>query len=350
MLAAAPLSRAHAELPQPVRAMIEAAMATGDPRKVETVVEIARQTNPGETDEIDTLADHFRTQRQRLAAEAAARKERELRQAGLFDNWSGRGELGATRSTGNTTETGVTARLALTREGINWTHKLLAAIDYQRTSGRTSKEQLLFSYEPNYNISDRLFAYGLEQYERDRFQGFSSRVSVSGGLGYHAIDRKRMTLSLKGGPAWRHTNYLDTPTEDTVAALAALDFDWKIGDGLSLTQDASAYLESANSTLTSATGFETKINRRLAARLSYTVEHDTDPPESAEENGHAHPFHANLRFLTRLAARIRPNPGRERSKGDSTPIQHGSSTPCSYFEGRAGRGRFGLMISWRKQE
>lgn len=296
-LAATPLSHAHAHdceyyegqdaapidaspigLPDAVRAMIEAAIATGDPRKVDTVVEIARQTHPGALGEIDTLADGFHTKRRYLAAEVAARKQRELSEAGVFENWSGRGELGATLSTGNTNETGVTARLSLKRDGIDWTHKLLTAIGYQRTAGRTSKDQLLFSYEPNFNVSDRLFTYGLTQYERDRFQGFTSRFSVSGGMGYNVIDQKLLSLAIKGGPAWRHIVFVDPGSVDSVAALAALDFDWQLNKGIKLTQDASAYLEAANSTLTSATGLEAKINRRLAARLSYTAEHNTDPP------------------------------------------------------------------------
>ena len=261
--------------------MIAAAIATGDPAKVDTVMEIARQTNPGAADEIDSLARNIAADRAHLAAETAARKEREVREAGLFQNWKGRGELGATRSTGNVSETGITTRLALEREGIDWTHKLLAAFDYQRSSGKTSKERLLLSYEPNYDISDGVFGYGLSQYERDRFQGFSSRISISGGIGYNVIDRKQLTLAIKGGPAWRKTVFTLFPAEDRVSALAALDFGWHLSDGLKLTQVASAYLESANSTLASATGLEAKINSRLAARLSYSVNHDTDPPVGA---------------------------------------------------------------------
>ncbi|WP_337189311.1 DUF481 domain-containing protein, partial [Phenylobacterium sp.] len=269
------------DLPEPVRLMIEAAIASGDPRKVDTVAEFARKTIPAAANEIDAMTGGFHAERRRVAAQSAARKERELREAGLLENWSGRGELGATRSTGNVSETGVTARLSVKREGIDWTHKLLAAIGYQRTSGRTSKEQLLFSYEPNYAVSDRLFTYGLSQYERDRFQGFTSRVSVSGGMGYNLIDRRRLNLAIKGGPAWRHTVFTDTGSDDSMAALAALDFDWQLSEGMKLTQDASAYLESANSTLKSATGLEAKINSRLAARLSYTAELNTDPPPGA---------------------------------------------------------------------
>ncbi|MCB2077414.1 MAG: DUF481 domain-containing protein [Novosphingobium sp.] len=261
--------------------MINAAIATGDADKVRTVVEIARSTNPDDLAEIDAIYRPFVDGQKRLAADKAARKEAEIREAGLLDNWSGKGELGASRSTGNSREIGVTAGLGLKREGIDWDHKLKVLVDYRRSNGVKTKEQYLLAYEPNYRISRRLFAYGLGQYERDRFQGFSSRVSVSGGLGYRVIDRKRMKLAVKGGPAWRRTWLVPDGSGSSLAALAALDFDWHFAKNLKLTEDASAYLQSDNSSFNSTTGLEAQINGNLAARLSYTVEHDTDPPPGA---------------------------------------------------------------------
>lgn len=279
-LLAAPLP-AHAALPEPVRALIEAAIATGDPKKVETVADLAKQTNPGDTAEVDELVTHFRAEQKRLAAAKAARKERELRSAGLFDNWHGKGEIGAARSTGNSSELGVTAALTLERRGIDWRHKFTAKADYQRTDGETTKEQFLFAYEPSYTITDGLFAYGLGQYERDRFQGYSSRISLSGGLGYRVIDADNMHLSVKAGPAWRRTSLIADGSDSTLAGLAALDFDWRLARDLKLTQEASAYVQSRNSSFNSTTGLEAKINGNLAARMSYTVEYDTDPPAGA---------------------------------------------------------------------
>ncbi len=55
-LAAAP---AAAELPPPVRAMIDAAIATGDEAKVRTVIELAKATNPANSAEIDALQKGF---------------------------------------------------------------------------------------------------------------------------------------------------------------------------------------------------------------------------------------------------------------------------------------------------
>jgi putative salt-induced outer membrane protein len=272
---------AHAALPDGVRALIEAAVATGDARKVKTVIELARQTNPGDAAELDLIHDAFKHEQARIAARKAARKEAEIRNAGLFERWSGEGEIGAVRSTGNSASTGLTAGLKLKRTGIRWRHKLAALADYQRTDGATTREQFLVSYEPNFQINKRLYLYGLTQYERDRFQGFASRISVSGGLGYHLIDRKRMHLSVKAGPAWRETNFVSDGSKSEIAGLAALDFDWTIAENLKIVETASAYVQSGNTSLASTTGLEAKINGNLSARLSYAVEHDTNPPPDA---------------------------------------------------------------------
>jgi putative salt-induced outer membrane protein len=274
-------SPAFADLPAPVRAMIDAAIETGDEAKVRTVLELARATNPDDADEVDAILAAYETDLAVAAeAEAIAEKER-VRNAGLFENWSGKGELGAFRSTGNASNTGITAGLALEREGIRWRHKLSGRADYQETEGVVTREQFLAAYEPNWKINDRLYAYGLAQYERDRFQGFSGRYSVSGGLGYDVLVDEPMTLSVKAGPAWRRTEFVGGGSRSDLAALAALDFDWQLLDTVTFTQNASAFVQSGSSTFISDSGLNARVAGDLSLRLSYTVEHDTDPPAGA---------------------------------------------------------------------
>lgn len=291
LLLAVVAAPASAELPQPVRAMIEAAIATGDPAKVRTVVDIAKQTNPDAAAEIDALDDAFQAKRREIAAAERARKEQAIRTAGLFDNWSGRGQIGAFQSTGNSSNVGITLSLALTRTGIDWQHRLKANVDYQRSNGRTSREQYLAAYEPRYQIAGSLFAYGLAQYERDRFQGFSSRYSLSGGLGYKVIDSKAAQLSLQAGPAWRRVDFLDGASDSSLGALAGLDFDWQFAKSLKFTQDANlvadgggaatVLVDSNNTSVLLTSGLEAKISDRLTTRLSYTFDYDSNPPVGA---------------------------------------------------------------------
>ena len=271
--------------------MIEAAIATGDRNKVATVVDLAKQTNPDAAAEIDELHRTFRNRQAELAAAEAEKKANEIRTAGLFERWSGKGEIGGYRSSGNSDNTGLTASLALDRKGIDWTHKLRARMDYQRANGRTSREQYFASYEPRYQFSERLFAYGLAQFERDQRQGFTGRYAVSGGLGYKVVAGKAVELSIKAGPAYRVTDFVDGSTDSRLAALFGVDFDWRITDRLTLTQnsdvvaetggEATVIVDSRNTSLNLVTGLDAKVTERLTTRLSYAVEYDSDPPAGA---------------------------------------------------------------------
>jgi len=274
-------SPAMAQLPQPVRDMIDAAIATGDEAKVRTVIELARTTNPDDAAELDTILAGYETQLAEAKAAEEQAKEAEIRNAGIFDNWTGQGELGAFNSTGNAENTGVTAAVELTKDGINWRHILRGRADYQRANGVTTREQFLAGYEANLKLNDRLFAFAAALYERDRFQGFSARYAVSGGLGYDVIVEEDMTLSVQAGPAWRRTELVDGTSTSDIAGNASLDFDWQISDTIAFTQDASAFIQSGSSTFISDTGLQAAISNDLSVRLSYTVEHDTDPPLGA---------------------------------------------------------------------
>jgi putative salt-induced outer membrane protein len=271
--------------------MIEAAMATEDPAKVNILVEIARQTNPDDRTEIDAMAAEFRTAQAARRTAAAAEAELALREASLFANWSGQGQVGAFQSSGNSAATGLTAQLQLKREGIDWEHNLRASADYRRSNGQTDREQFSLSYEPRLELGDELFAYALGQVERNRFQGFSSRYAISGGLGYKVLDDDGLSLSVQAGPAWRQTNLVTGLSESSIAVLAGLDFDWRLSDRIKLTQDANAVAEgggralaiidSRSTSINLVTGLEGRITDKLTARLSYTLEYDSNPPVGA---------------------------------------------------------------------
>lgn len=288
IIAFLPASPAAAQLAEPVRAMIEAAINKGDKAQIEAVVAIARETQPDGQEEIDRLYTAWLEASREAEAARLAAERQTAEEQGAPVRWTGNGEVGAFRATGNSDNTGLSAALALTREKDAWSHKLSGRADYQRTNDITTRERFLAAYEPRYQIHERLFAYGLTQYERDRIQGFSARYALSGGIGYHLLDRDNIDLSLQAGPALRITRFVAGGGETRLAGLLGVDFDWRITDRLTLTQDTNAVAEtggqatliidSANTTLNLITGLDAKITDRLTARLSYTVDYDSNPP------------------------------------------------------------------------
>ncbi|VWX56589.1 DUF481 domain-containing protein [Sphingorhabdus sp. 109] len=288
LVAASASTPAAAALPDPVREMIDAAIASDDKQDVAAIVKIAKATNPDDHAEIDALMADFNARQ----AKAAAVALREKQQAGFFENWKGQGEIGGFRSTGNTRNLGISGGLKLVKDAVKWRLNIKARADYERSSGSTTRDQLSATIEPNYKFDESLYAYGLAQFERDRFQGFSARYTLSGGLGYELVKTKDIRLAIKAGPAFRTTNFAGGGSKSSLAALAGIDFDWKISDHLKFSQDAGGtyasdaqgfssavvVIDSDNTSLTATSALDAKLLGSLSARLSYTIEHETNPP------------------------------------------------------------------------
>lgn len=275
---------AFADIQPVVGTMLDDAIANGDAAEVDTIAKYARKVNPEAAAEIDRKIAAFRAaQEARVAAAATTAADAAEVHDGLFDGWTGQGEFGAFASSGNNDSVGLSAGLTLNREGAHWRNKLRAIGDYQRTNGKTSREAVLASWEPNYKFNDALFAYGLAQYESDRFQGFDARYAASGGLGYSAWKSDAVTLDLKAGPAWRQTDYTATGRESSLAALAGSNFAWKMSPKLTLLNSMDAYAERDRATLTSLTSLDAKFGKSLSARFSYRLAHESNPPVGVEK-------------------------------------------------------------------
>lgn len=268
--------------PDPVRNMLAAAIASGKDADVEAVAQVAKAASPDDAAEIEERLLAYRAERKRLKDEAAAAERARLAAAKFWQNWKGEGQIGASQSSGNTKSAGVSAGVALARKGIDWTHRMRAQADYQRTNGQTSVERYLVELEPQYRINDRAFAFGLGRWEHDRILGYDTRWNLSGGLGYKVLDSKKMTLSLKGGPAFRQTDFVSGKEDTELTALAGLDFGWQLSPTLRLTQVASTIIGEANGSTSSLTALNAKLTGALSARIAYSAQIDTSPPPGIE--------------------------------------------------------------------
>jgi len=271
---AAPMLLANtdpASIPPQIKAMLDAAIASGNESEIATIVKYAGTAAPDSKEAIAKIADDWKRKR-------SDEKTAKLQDAGFFDLWSGRAELGGFISTGNSESEGVSASLALTRNGLDWRQKFKAQLDYQRSLGVTSREHYLLAWEPNWKVDDRSYIYGSGQFESDRFLGYTTRYSVSSGAGYSALKGDRLKLDLELGPAYRATSFTDGTTERSIAARGSVDFAFKLSPALQLTQNASAYIEHYNSTVTGTTALNAKVLGPLSAQLSYNVQYESMPP------------------------------------------------------------------------
>ncbi|MES2498020.1 MAG: DUF481 domain-containing protein [Pseudomonadota bacterium] len=266
-------------LPDGVRAMIEAALATDEPQTIAAVVAVAKSANPDGIAEIEAMtADHDREIAAAAKAKADAERER-LASAGVLSLWAGQVEFGGSWSTGNTRTFGAYGAGKLQRSGLNWQHDLSFRADYQETDRTATTERAVAAWQPRYKFDPSYYAYGLTQYEHDRFLGYEHRLTAGVGLGVVAVNSARMRLEFDAGPAFRYTSFYDgQPAEQRLAGRGGLNLKWTPWPRLTLAQELAVYVEQENSTATSTTSIETLLFGPLKARLSYNVQYERDAP------------------------------------------------------------------------
>lgn len=264
-------AKSPAVIPVPIKAMLDAAIASGNEAEIATVVKYARIADPASGDAAQALAEAWK-------GDWTREKVTRIQQASFLDLWTGRVELGGTITTGNSDTFGATGIVDATREGIRWRQKFLVQADYAESLGIETRRHALAQWQPNYKIDDRRYISGTTLFESDPFLGYHERYSVAVGAGYGVIKRPEMSLSLELGPAFRRTRFTDGRVQSSLASRGSLDFDWKVGTGVSLSQDSAIYLEHFNSTISSTSAVTARVLGPLAASVSYALQYESAPP------------------------------------------------------------------------
>ena len=262
------------ELPRSIKDLAEAAFQAGDQTALTALFKLARKTNPQAVRQIEALEAEMTARQAEKMAEAARQRADALAAASFLDYWKGEIELGGSRSTGNTNTIAIYGSVGLDRNGLRWIHSIKGRADFQRSNGTTTADRYRLSWQPSYKVNDKMFVYGLGQYERDRFLGFDSRFTAGTGIGFTVISNASTKLTLQGGPAARYTDRVDEGGRTTAAGNASLMLRWKISPTLSLSQDTSVYLESGDTNAQSTTSLDTRLIGRLKARFSYDLQYE----------------------------------------------------------------------------
>jgi putative salt-induced outer membrane protein len=275
-------------VPDPIRAMIITAARSNDPTVFAAVVAVAKQAAPGSAEEIEALSREIPKD---IAAIVRAEAGDLTTEPDIIlvtplparrSPWKGAAELGGSRATGETDTLGVYGSVNLSRIGPAWTHRVSGRFDYQDTNGVRSIERYGAGYEPQVRLNERLYSFGVAQYEHDRFLGYQDRVTVGVGFGVNPIDRPDFKVSLDAGPAFRSTDYIDQNRQATIAGRGSLNARWLPSERITVSQEGAVYLETGQTTAKSTTAVETLLFGPLKARFSYNVQFERDRRISRE--------------------------------------------------------------------
>jgi putative salt-induced outer membrane protein len=274
---------AAAPLPPDVRAVVEAAIASGDVAAINAVVRFTVAAHPDAQAEVRALHRTFLDARAAETERQEAERLEKLAASGPLDNWDGQVELGAVRATGSGDHLGLFAALNGQRTGIDWTHRLEARAELQESQGVRTVERIGASWKPRRRFGERLYGYGLAQYERDPFVGFDGRYTAALGAGYRLVQGRDLRLELEGGPSFRSIDSTTGQDYSSLGGRASLDFAWKVAPTVEIKQSGTLTVEELNGSGRATTSLDSRLLGPLRMRLSYELRYEEDVLRSIEK-------------------------------------------------------------------
>lgn len=285
---------ASADIDVTLKAMLETAVKSGDPLQIAAIEKIAIATWPKDADAIKAMIAKLKipvepsevAEVKIVAQDPAQKKDVTAKKSNVINYylspalWNGQLELGGGTSSGNTSEQGVTVGLSFRRTfAKNWEHDLDSNFDYAKSLGVVTKRKIVGAYKILLKPWDSFYAMNFLEVEADKFSGYKYRITESIGFGYEIINKNNMLWRLEGGPGIRYNKlYLTGITETKFLGRLSNTFEMGLWKNIKLSNKTSVIFTDSSTTYDNKAQLSARINAHLAAKLSYSVKHDTGAP------------------------------------------------------------------------
>ncbi len=201
-------------------------------------------------------------------------------------------QVGYVSSHGNTDAQTANAKLDVTYNVDAWKHELQLAGLYGKSNDIVSAERLDTQWQTNYNITNRLYAFGALHYDDDKFSGFQYQEIVSTGAGYSLIKLADATLDAQVGVGYRRLRpellgkdaagdvISRTPQEVETGAVATATIKgmYAFNSSTKLTDVLAAESGSDNTMMQNDLGLQVNMTKALAITVGYEVRRNSNPP------------------------------------------------------------------------
>ena len=289
---------ASADVDPSLKAMLETAVKSGNQQQIDAIEKIAIATWPKEEAAIKAMIANLKAPAEpsevaevKVAAQDAAQKEDAATNSNAINYylnpalWNGQLELGGGSSSGNTSEQGITVGLSFRRKfAENWEHDLDSNFDYAKSLGVVTKRKIIGAYKILLKPWDRFYAMNFLEIEADKFSGYKYRITENIGFGYEIINKSNMLWRLEGGPGIRYNKlYITGITETEFLGRLSNTFEMDVWKNIKLSNKTSVIFTDASTTFDNKAQLSARINAHLAAKLSFSVKHDTGAPFDKEK-------------------------------------------------------------------
>jgi putative salt-induced outer membrane protein YdiY len=163
----------------------------------------------------------------------------------LLDFWAGSISFGLAEASGNSNATNFNTSAGIARTaGKNklalYFSQVYATQSTTQPYGETAN-RIDGGFRVDRDVSARMFVFGTNDYDYDKFLGLDLRAVFGGGLGYHAWKSSRGHLDFGGGAVYDHEKYSTGEIRNSAEALVTEEFGIKLLSRLNLVERLQLY-------------------------------------------------------------------------------------------------------------
>ena len=193
-------------------------------------------------------------------------------------SWDAEIALGGNFSTGNTDRKALDIDAkASHRNGPFEDHYRLSG-EFVREKDKTTAARINGKAQSNYDISNRFYALGFAEVERDKFSGFRYETEIALGLGYRIINMEQLSLEIELAPAFRHGAIKAGGNNNKMFARGSAMLEYNISDTATLTNESAVSGQSGQFRAENTLALTATLVSSLAARISFNIRYNSHPP------------------------------------------------------------------------
>lgn len=217
--------------------------------------------------------------------------EKTVLHPGLADLWSGVVDTGLSLTRGNSdtlnyTFAGKAARVS-SRDKISVYTTAIYADNSTTGTKQVTAHDIQGGIRGDLNVSSRVFAFAMADFEYDQFQNLNLRSVFGGGAGFHVIKRASTTFDVNAGGAYENESFSTPLSRSSGEIIVGEAFATKIGPRLSVSEAFSLYPDLTHSgqyRFTFDATAATKLKNWLSWQLTYSDRYLTDPVAGTMRN------------------------------------------------------------------
>lgn len=192
--------------------------------------------------------------------------------------WENHIDLGAVRTSGNTSTTTLNGAWNSVLERPLWRVEIAALTNASSSNNTTTAETYEASFQTDRNLDASTWTFVHLGFESDRFAGYRQRFSETAGIGRWLFRSECTEWKAELGGGLRQTRATDHHRIRETILRASTNMEWHVSDTTELSQELNTEGAGRRWTSKSVTALTTRINAHVSSKIALRLTHNSRAP------------------------------------------------------------------------